>query len=135
MADLDGVADDVQGDLGGDRLVGVDDLEVDVGDGAAHRVALDLAREHEEVLAVGVEVDQGVEPLLARDRGAEGLGVHRDGQRVDAGPVDDGRDRPVAAQAAGRARPERALGGGVKGDLGHLDSLGGPRVGRAGAPV
>ncbi len=58
VADFDRVTDEVQGYLGHDGLVGVDDLEVDVRDGAAHRVTLDLARQHGVGGAVGVEGDE-----------------------------------------------------------------------------
>jgi hypothetical protein len=108
VADRHGVAHQVQRHLGDNRAVGVHDLEVDVRDGPAHRVALDLAGHDEEGLAVGVEADQRVEALLAGDGGAKGLGVDRDGEGLGPLAVDDGRDRAGVAQATRVTRP--ALG-------------------------
>ncbi len=81
MAHFHRVTHHVQGHHRDDGLVGVDDLEVDVRDGAAHGVALDLTGHDDELLAIGVEVDQGVESLLARDRRAKALGIDRHWQR------------------------------------------------------
>ena len=108
VAHFDRVADDVQRHFDDDRLVGVDDLEVHVGHGAAHRVTLDVTGHDEELLAVGVEFDQGVDALLAGDGGAKGLGLDRDRQRLDALAVDDGRDRAGRRAGDGRcASPSR----------------------------
>ena len=65
VAHFDGVADDQQRHLDLHALGPVHDLEVDVVHGAADRVALDLASEHEVVLGAGHEVEQRVQTLLA----------------------------------------------------------------------
>ena len=61
-------------------------------DGAAHRVALDVAGHDEELLPVGVELDQRVDALFTGDGGAKRLGLDRDCERLHALAVDDGRD-------------------------------------------
>ena len=135
VAHFDRVTNDVQRHFDDDRLVGVDHLEVDVRDGAAHRVALDVTGHDEELLAVGVEFDQGVDALLARDGGAKGLGLDRDRQRLDALAVDDGGDGTGEAQSTGVARTLVPGCGRVQRGVCHRNSYrvagvrGGPRTG------
>ena len=84
-------------------LVGVDHLEVDVGDGAAHGVALDLAGHDGNFLPSASSVIKRVEALLTRDGGAELFGVRPTiGSGCDALAVDDGGDR--ARRGAGGER-------------------------------
>ena len=71
VAHFDGVTDHVERHFDHHGLVGVDDLEVDVSDRAANRVTLDVTSHDEELLAVGVQFDQGVDALLTRDRRAK----------------------------------------------------------------
>ena len=98
------VANDVQWDFNDNRLVGVDDLKVNVRNRAAHGVALDVTGHDEELLPVGVKFNQGVDALIPRDRGAKGLGLDGDGQRLDTFAVDDGRNRPRGAKSTRVAR-------------------------------
>ncbi len=121
------------GDLGGDLAVGVDDLEVDVGHAAAHGVALQLAGHGEELLAVDLERQHGVEPGVGAERGPQLPGRHRHRDGGHPGAVHDGRDAAVVAQPARRAGARRAAGLGDQGEFGHGWSA--PRVRRTGDPA
>ena len=57
-----GLALEAQRHVDGDLLVHVDLEEVDVGDGAAHRVALQVLDDRRVARAVDLEVEHGVEP-------------------------------------------------------------------------
>ena len=60
-----GLADEVHGDLGLDRLVGAHAHEVDVDHVALHRVALQLTGDRELFGAVDVQGDQRVHAAAA----------------------------------------------------------------------
>lgn len=59
------------GHLDGERGIGVDELEVDVGDGAAHGVALPLLDDRQSGGALDGEVDQGVQAGVGGRRPAQ----------------------------------------------------------------
>ncbi len=124
MVHLDGVTHQVHRHVGGDDLVTPDDEEVDVGDDAAHRVALDVTGQGEVACAVDLEVEQRIETGVARDGLAELSGDHRHGDGVGAMSVDDPGDPPRRPQAARRTRPWFAAGLGDERDLGHGVLLG-----------
>src|SRR5690606_37207156 len=126
-----GLADDVDRDLDGDLLASASDDEVDVLDGAADRVALDVLGEGHLVAVLDLEGDDGVRVVLEDEEGVVG------GQREVAGslavPVEDGGDEVRAAGAArGTLAELGAEAGGEGGCVGHGDLLLG--VGTAAAP-
>ncbi len=73
---FDRVTNEVQRHFGDDGLVGVDDLKVDVRDGAPDGVTLDLAGHDRIGRAIGVHGDESIQTLLARDGRAELFRVH-----------------------------------------------------------
>ena len=117
--DLDGLTDQRDRHFGGDLAVGVDDLEVDVRHAAPHRVALQLPRHGQELLALHLEREDGVEAGLGAERGPQIVGRHRDGNGADTGAVHHGGDPAVVAQATGGRRAAGPTGFGDQGELGH----------------
>ena len=61
VADADRHADELDGDLGLDGLVERDLDEVEVGDLAAHRMALELTGDGKVLVLADFEVDEGVQ--------------------------------------------------------------------------
>ena len=72
------------GHLDLDVGIAVDEDEVDVGDGALHRAALELLHDGEVLLAVHREVDEGVEAGVGRQHVAQLPPV--DGHGLGIGP-------------------------------------------------
>ena len=106
LLDAGGVldAEQLDRDLGLDRLVEADDLEVEVEELAAHRMPLLLLDDDRLGLAaVEGEVEQRT---AAGERVARLALGHAERARLGAARVDDAGNEPVAAQAAGRARAE-----------------------------
>src|SRR5699024_9026021 len=104
-----GFTGELDRDLDDDLLTAAHEDEVDVLDGAVHRVDLDVLGQGEFVLALDREGVQGVDVVL---QGQEGLvagqaQVHR----VGAVPVQHGRDVAGAAGAAGCALAEFGTSG------------------------
>ena len=100
-------------DLGLDLLVELDLLQVDVLEAAAHRVQLLLLDDDRDgFAALDLEVEEG------RRRSLRTLRTSRsptwNGARLRAAGVDDARDQPVAAQAAGVAGAELRAGSGLE---------------------
>ena len=104
VAHAGGLTDEVHGDLGADGDVAADADEVDVHQLAPRGVALDLAGEGEDVVAVDLERDQRVGTALAGEDVPEVAGGHRDHQGVGVEAVDDRRDLAGATQPTRRAR-------------------------------
>ena len=100
VGDLDGLADQVDADLGQDDLVPADDLEVDVGHHVARRVALDGPGQGQEVLAIHLEREERVEAGLAGHRQLEVAGAHRHRHGVGPVAVDHTGDLARLAQPA-----------------------------------
>ena len=126
--DLDGLADQVDRDLGRDHLVPPHDLEVDVGDHVPERVVLDVAGQGQVVVRPDLEGEQGVEPGLAGQGDLELAG--HDGHRDGVGPVSVHHtgDLALGAQPSGRARSGGATGFSGERDFGHAGNSSGDAV-------
>ena len=98
-----GLADEVDRDLGLDRLVRADAHEVDVDDVALDGVALELTGDRELLGAVDVQRDQRVHAAAAGEDVDELPLRHGHRDVVGAEPVDDRRNKALAADAAGGA--------------------------------
>src|SRR6266545_3870778 len=82
------LADQVDRHRHGHLLAAADDQEVDMGEGAADRVPLDLARQREVADLAELELEQGVGATAAH-RLAERAGIDRQVLRLDAVAVQD----------------------------------------------
>src|SRR5205807_6698374 len=100
LVHLGGLAHQVDGDLGRDDLVAAHDHEVDVVDGALHRMTLEVAGHGQMGFAVDVHGDQGVEAGVAGEGVAQLAAVDGQGHRVGAVAVQHGRHLAGGAQAA-----------------------------------
>src|SRR5690554_1456779 len=109
-----GLADHVHGDVDGDLLALAHDLEVDVLDGVADRVALDVLRDRELHRAVELDLEEHVGDLEREERRVAG---QRDVDGVGAVAVEHGGDEAGTAGATCRTLAE--LGAGGRGKLGH----------------
>src|SRR5690606_30510539 len=118
-----GLADDVDRDVDGDLLAGADDDEVDVLDGAADRVTLDVLGQGHLLLALDVEGDDRVRVVLEDEERV--VGRHGEVLRRLTVAVEDRGDLVRAAGATGGTLAELGtdLGGegGRVGRLGHGD--------------
>ena len=101
MADLDSLTDQDDWDFDGDRLVTVRDLEVDVLERAAHRVALKHLGQHQEPLFTGVELEELVGARLAVERHAKRRRLDGDRDGVSTVAIDHTGDLALAAEATG----------------------------------
>src|SRR5690606_29984224 len=99
------VADDGDGDVGGDLLTLLDDQQVGVLDVATDRVHDDRLGQRQLLLAVDHEVEHRVGAVLTQDR-RERLGVERQVLGIGLVAVQHGGDVAVATGAAGRALAE-----------------------------
>ncbi len=115
-------AGELDGHLGLDVLVEGDADEVEVDDVAPHRVPLQLAGHRQVLLALHLQVDEGVETGLGVQDGVEVAAVHGHRAGLEAVPVYDGGHPAVAPQAAGRARALDAAGITAQGHLFHGES-------------
>ena len=121
-----GLAGEVQRHRDGDLLVHVDLEEVDVGDGAADRVTLEVLHHGRVALAVDLEGQHGVGAGGAAEREAQLATLHRDADGGHALAVEHARDLTLGAQSAS--------GGGTLGgaELGDEPRVGRERVGHDG---
>ena len=101
-----GLAGEVDRDLGGHGDVAADPDEVDVDEVAPQRVALDLAGEGEDVVAVDLERDQRVDAAVALEDVLELTGGDGDVDGVGAEAVDDRGNHAVAPEPSGGAGAE-----------------------------
>ncbi len=123
-----GLADQEDGHFGGDHLVATDDLEVDVGDGVAHRVALKHPGQGQVAVGADPKLEQLVGARVTGQGVAQVAAVHRHGDGGGAVAVHHGRDAPCRPQPAGFARTGRPARFGYQGDLCHRAALA-PRPG------
>src|SRR5439155_17282515 len=105
-----GLADEVNGDLGGDGDVAAHPDEVDVQDVAPGRVPLDLPGERQVLLAVHHEGDQRVGAGLAGQDVGELAAGHGEVRGVGLEGVHDGRDLALTAQPSLWAAPDDRAG-------------------------
>src|SRR6188472_2418979 len=108
------LADELEADRGLDRAVETHLVEVDVGERAADRVALEVLEDGVmgRRLPLDHDVDDRVEPRRAGQRGPKAALVHDDRARVTL-PVEDARHQTLlakAAHAAGAELLDSALG-------------------------
>ena len=104
-------------DLGLDRDVELDLLEVEVDQVALDRMAL-LLLDHDGRGAGAVELEVDQRAAVGERRARVALG-DLEGSRVLAAPVDDARDHARTAQAATRARTEVGAIGDLEGGAGR----------------
>ena len=89
-----GLADQVDGDLGGDDLVAPDDEEVDVGDHVLDRVVLDVTGQGQEVGAVDLSESRVLRPASPDMAIWNSRAATDDRDRVGAVAVDHPGDPP-----------------------------------------
>src|SRR5690606_17175547 len=119
-----GLAFEVEGNLGLDGLGEVDSDEVDVAVFGPVGVPLgDTGHRRERVATLDLAGADGDETGLAVECGMQIPRVDRHGDRVVAQAVDDRRDHALATETTGAARPRLTPGLGAQGDLlWHLET-------------